>query len=116
MKTYLINSHHNIYKDSYKEGQSLTQINSFSICNTILKAKTVDEALKEYIEHHLSNKYNKEHIEQYEHNKEYQTSCLVDEYNNEILENEELYKDWKKDEKELFADNYGIEVFELKQV
>jgi|SRR5690606_1864543 len=110
MKTFKIKSEHNVYVDSFTEGEG-DAVNSYNISDEI-KATNVKEAIEKYFQSYLYYAFDFSLAEVDEGILNY--SVLVDENSNEVSENQiEL---WKKNEVELYANRITITVYELTSV
>jgi hypothetical protein len=112
MKKYKITSIHDVYEDSYNEGE-LNFVNGYNLENEI-KANNWKDAIKEYFEDFLYYSFDINHADIYENRLNY--SVLVDESNNQIGENDIDYKQWKEDKVKLYSNKISIEIQELKTV
>lgn len=110
MKTFKIESEHNVYIDSFTEGEG-DAVNSYNTSREI-KATNVKEAIEKYFQSVLYYDFDFSLAETYEGKLDY--SVLVDKDNSEASKNQvEL---WKKDELVLYANNITITVYELTSV
>jgi hypothetical protein len=116
MKKFIISSTHEIFKDSYTDGQT-EYVNGYSLKSKIINSETTREAIQKYFEDELYYKFNfdyayidhKEDIDASKNTLHY--SVLVDNDNNEASETEiEL---WKKGKLELYANNIFLTINEL---
>lgn len=116
MKKFIITTHHEIYKDSYQEGET-DYINGYSLKDTIIKAETTKEAIQKYFESELYYKFNFDyaHIDHEELDDAPKNtltySVLVDSDNNEADEAEKEL--WKKGKLELYSDNIFLTIHEM---
>ena len=119
MKTYFIKSIHDIYIDSYSEGEK-ENVNFYDIEQNV-KAENPREAIKIFFEKFLyynfsfENSYivHEEEGEEEPQNKLFY-SVLVDEENNEA--NGKDIEKWKQNKKTLYANNITIYIHELQPV
>lgn len=110
MKTFKIESEHDVYIDSFTEGEG-DAVNSYNISEEI-KANNVKEAIEKYFDSVLCYAFDFSFAGTYEGRLEYST--LVDEDNSEASENQiEL---WKKDDVTLYANNISIVAYELVSI
>jgi hypothetical protein len=123
MKTYIINSEHLIFLDSYENGET-EQLNFYTQKDTV-KANTPREAIQLYFEKTLCYSFNFEnayiYIPQEEEKKEIEYkgntllySILVDADNCEASESE--INQWKEDKKLLYSNNIYLTIFEAVPV
>ena len=119
MKTYFIKSIHDIYIDSYSEGEK-ENVNFYDIEQNV-KAENPREAIKKFFEEILYYKFNFENsyiVHEEEGEEEPQNklfySVLVDEENNEATEKD--IEKWKQNKKTLYANNITIYINELQPV
>jgi hypothetical protein len=115
MKKFIISSTHEIFKDSYTEGET-DYVNSYSLKSEI-NSETTREAIQKYFEDELYYKFNFDYarINHEELNNEPKNtlhySVLVDNENSEASEAEiEL---WKKDKLDLYSNNIFLTIHEL---
>ena len=116
MKKFIISSTHEIFKDSYTDGQT-EYVNGYSLKSKIINSETTREAIQKYFEDELYYKFNfdyayidhEENIDASKNTLHY--SVLVDNENSEASKEEiEL---WKKDKLELYANNIFLTIHEL---
>ena len=119
MKTYFIKSIHDIYIDSYSEGEK-GNVNFYDIEQNV-KAENPREAIKMFFEKFLYYNFSFEHsyiVHEEEGEEEPQNklfySVLVDEENCEA--NEKEIEEWKQNKKTLYSNNITIYVHELQPV
>ena len=118
MKKFIISSTHEIFKDSYNEGET-DYVNGYSLKSKIINSETTKEAIQKYFEYELYYKFNfdyahidhEEDIDASKNTLHY--SVLVDNENSEASEYEiEL---WKKDKLELYANHIFLTIHELTE-
>ena len=110
MKTFKIESEHNVYIDSFTEGEGVA-VNSYNISEEI-KATNVKEAIEKYFQSVLFYGFDFS-LSGVEQGYLYYT-VLVDEDDIEASKNQiEL---WKKDEVTLYANNISIVAYELTPI
>lgn len=116
MKKFIISSTHEIFKDSYTDGET-DYINGYSLKSKIINSETTKEAIQKYFEDELYYKFNfddayighKEDIDASKNTLHY--SVLVDAEDNEASETEiDL---WKQGKLELYANNIFLTINEL---
>ena len=108
MKRYYIESNHDVYKDSYNEGET-ENINYYNL-KSIVQAKNPKEAIKQYFDKELCYSFNIDNSDTDEDGVLHY-SVLVDEENSEATEKEiEL---WKEGKKVLYSNNITLSIFEL---
>ena len=118
MKTYFIKSIHDIYIDSYSEGEK-ENVNFYDIEQNV-KAENPREAIKKFFEEILYYKFNFENAiisneeDENEPVNRLEYSVLVDEENNEATEKD--IEKWKQNKKTLYANNITISIHELQPV
>ena len=112
MKNYKITSIHDIYEDSYNEGE-LNFVNGYDLSKEV-KANNLKEAVKTYFENFLYYSFDIKYADILENRLNY--SVLVDEENFQIGENEEIYKQWKEDKVKLYSNNISIKVQEINDI
>jgi hypothetical protein len=120
MKTYIINTSHTVYLDSYLNGET-EQVNFYIIKDTI-KANSPREAIQLYFEKNLYYSFNFENSfvshEECESEKDninnLHYSVLVDADNLEASESE--ISQWKEDKKLLYSNNIYLTIFEAVPV
>ena len=118
MKTYFIESVHDVYIDDYNEGET-THVNFYDIKQNV-KAENTREAINKFFEKILFYKFNFENAiitneeDENEPVNRLEYSVLVDEENNEASEID--IEKWKKNKKTLFANNITIYINELQPV
>lgn len=110
MKTYKITSTHEVFIDSFNEGEK-ESVNSYYFSDEIIK-DNVDEAIEDYIKNSLYFNYHKG-LTHKEDNKIY-LSVLVDEDNTEA--NEKQIELWKNNKLTLYINYVELEVYELVRV
>lgn len=110
MKTYKITSTHDVYIDSFNEGEK-ESVDSYYLSDEIRK-DNVNEAIEDYIKNSLYFNYHKE-LTYKEDNKIY-LSVLVDEDNTEA--NEKQIEQWKNNKLTLYINYVELEVYELVRV
>lgn len=118
MKTYVINSNHDVYIDSYENGE-LDNVNFYALEGKI-DANNPREAIKKYFEEVLYFSFEIENAYiDHEETNEGSDNCLhysnlVDVNNYEASKREiEL---WKENKEELYSNNTTIYIYELKSV
>ena len=112
MKTFKIESNHDVYIDDFNEGEG-DNVNSYQL-NGEVKAKNKKEAVEIYFRENLYYSFDFKHAGYNEEDKtKIEYSNLVDEENSEASENEK--KLWKEGNKTLYANNTTIRVFEFKE-
>jgi len=113
MKTYFIKSIHEIYLDSYTEGE-LENLNSYDMKSEIV-AENTKEAIKKYFETVLGYSFTFDLSLINEDNKNIlHYSNLVDNMNIEASENE--IEKWRNGEINLYSDNTILFIYELTEV
>jgi len=113
MKRYYIESLHEICEDDYQEGQG-ENVNNFEL-NSIIKAETPKEAIKNYFDKVLFYNYNEEYLDtENEEEGVYNYSTLVDKENAEASEEE---KDlWRNGDYILYSNNISLSISELVKI
>lgn len=114
MKTYLIKSQIDVYKESFKEGEG-DNVNCW-LEEEIIHAKTPLKALKEFFENKLfftfDEKLIHQDLENHESNQLFYSN-LVDESNVEVLEGSIEYANFKKGFIELYMARSFTTVYEV---
>ena len=112
MKTFKIISHHNVFIDSYEEGEG-EEVNYYTE-KAEVKAETVNEAIQQYFDETLCYSFDFKHaaIDE-ENNNVLYYSNLVDAENCEASESE--IEKWKQNNLTLYSNTIQIEVYELIQ-
>ena len=113
MKTYLIKSTHDVYVDSYTQGE-IENVNFYTNEKRIT-ANNSKEAINKYFESTLyfSFEFNNEQMnEDYKNILHY--SNLVDDDNFEATH--EQIELWKEDKIKLYSNNTTLEIYELTEV
>jgi len=110
MRKFKIETIHDIYVDSYENGE-LNYVNGWNL-NADIKAENPREAIEKYFEKELYYKFNFEHLDKDEEQiNKFWYSVLVDEDNTEASEAQ--IKDWKKDKLKLYANNITLFISEI---
>ena len=115
MKTYFITSEHNVYVDSFKNGE-LENVNNYDIKANV-KALSPIEAIEEYFKNTLYYDFNKDYMqedEEEENKNKIWYSVLVDEENIQATETQK--KEWKRGKKTLYANNITLFIYEVKPI
>lgn len=119
MKTYFIESTHDVYIDSYSEGET-TNVNFYDIKQNI-KAENPREAIKKFFKEVLYYKFSFENayiVHEEEGEEEPQNkicyAVLVDEESNEATEKD--IEKWKQDKKTLYSNHITIHIFEVQPI
>ena len=113
MKTYKINSIHDIYLDSYESGE-LEKVNHFTMKSEI-KATNPKDAIKKYFEDILCYDFNINDAMMSENDKNVlYYSNLVDNDNVQASKNE--IEQWEKNKIKLYSNNTTLFIYELKEV
>jgi hypothetical protein len=113
MKDYKIYSAHDIYIDSYENGE-LENVNHFTMGSEI-KATNPKEAIKEYFETILCYDFNINDAIISENDKNIlYYSNLVDNDHMQASKNE--IEKWKKNQIKLYSNNTTLFIYELKEV
>ena len=119
MKTYFIESVHDICIDSYSEGEK-ENVNFYDIKQNV-KAENPRQAIEKYFETELFFSFNLKYayiVHEEEGEEEPQNklfySVLVEEENNEATEKD--IEKWKQNKKTLYANNITIYIHELQPV
>lgn len=119
MKTYFIESTHDVYIDNYNDGET-TNVNFYDIKQNV-KAENPREAIKKFFEEVLYYKFDFEsayiaHEEEGEEEPKNKLhyAVLVDEESSEA--NEKDIEKWKKNKKTLYSNNITIYIFEVQPV
>lgn len=110
MNTFRISSLHNVYEDSYSEGE-LNFVNSWSQ-NMIVKAETVLDAVKQYYAKELFMDFNLNHV--IIEMDTIDDSRLVNEDNQVPSERER--DEWEAGRKTLYTEQITIRVQKLEDV
>jgi hypothetical protein len=111
MKNYKIKSVHDIYIDSYEQGE--TKHVNFHTIESEIQANDIKDAISLYFENVLFYKFDFANCSISDDKKVLHYSVLCDSENYEASKNEmEL---WKKNELTLYSNNIDIEIFELMQ-
>ena len=118
MKTYFIESTHDVYIDNYTEGET-TNVNFYHIKQNV-KAENPREAIKKFFEEILYYKFNFENAiisneeDENEPINRLEYGVLVDEENSEASPYDvEL---WKENKLTLYANNISIYIYELQPI
>jgi hypothetical protein len=117
MNQYKITTHHNVYVDSYEQGEG-EYANGYTLGKTIV-AENPRDAIQKYFEEHLYYKF--EFINAYIHHEEEEDeteykntlnySVLVDEESEEAT-NEQIEL-WKERKKVLYSNNISLFIEQL---
>jgi len=115
MKKYKIETVHNIYVDSYSEGEK-EYCNCYDISHEI-KADNVKNAIKKYFDEVLCYNLDFE-LSQIDGENEniLHYSVLVDSQNSEVKIGSIDYHKWKENKKTLYANYIEVYVYELKEI
>ena len=108
MKRYYIESNHDVYKDSYNEGET-ENINYYNL-KSIVQAKNPKEAIKQYFDKELCYSFNIDNSDTDDDGVLYY-SVLVDVDNCEATTKD--IEQWKQDKKVLYSNNITLSIFEL---
>ena len=109
MKNYLIECEHNIYVDSYEQGEG-ENVNNFDTKGEY-KAENPTEAIEKHLLS-LGYSFNKDYIQvDEEESGKVWYSVLCDVENSEATESQK--NAWKKDKLTLYANNMTLYVYEL---
>lgn len=112
MKTFKIISNHDVFIDSYEEGET-EQVNSYTLSAEV-EAENIKSAIKQYFDKNLYYSFDFKNAEVDEENKTtLYYSNLVDVENVEASESE--VEQWKQNELTLYSNQITIEVFEVVQ-
>ena len=106
MKTFKITSYHEVYIDSFKEGE-LNHVNHYSL-NANIQSETLREAIESYFENELYYSFNFEESEIDEDKKFIQWNVLVDNENSEVNDTDSVFAQWKKGKKTLYVNNISV--------
>ena len=113
MTDYLIQSSHDVYEDTFEEGEGKC-VNSYFMDGRV-KAKNMEAAVNKYYELNLFYDYRKDNIADSEENDfSLYDSILVDSENMQASEYE--IEEWKVGKKKLYRNDITIKVFELIQL
>ena len=111
MKSYRINSLHDIYLDDFIEGE-LENFNCYTM-ESIINAKNPKDAIKKYFEDILNYTFKIE-------NADTQSKTILHYYNlvddDNLEANEDEIKDWQRSRKKLYSNNTTLTIYELIQV
>ncbi len=108
-KTYVVSSYHNVYENSYTDGEQ-DWVNEFEIEMKVFDAKDPIEAVAIFYDKQLGREFDASMVD-VEDGGIYD-SFLVDEENLQATESE--IERWKKGEKRLYENNFRVVVQELE--
>ena len=118
MKTYKIETTHEVFIDKFNEGE-LDFVNAYSLSSEV-KAENPESAIAEYFDKHLYYDFNMNYAYVPHQEEETETkntlhySVLVDNDNNQASEYE--VESWKEDKLTLYSNNIFLTIFELVEV
>ncbi|NBT59339.1 hypothetical protein EBT16_11205 [bacterium] len=114
MKRYQISSYHEIYEDSYEEGE-LDRVNSYEIDPHTIEADTPMEAIAKYYNSYMPTEFKPENamLDDEQANIVYYSS-LEDESG--LKPSEDELAEWMEGRMKLYANNATIFVYELVEV
>lgn len=114
MKRYQISSYHEIYEDSYEEGE-LDRVNSYEIDPHTIEADTPMEAIANYYDSYLPRRYKPENVilDDKRANTIYDSSL---EDGSGFKPSEDELAEWMEGRMKLYANNAKIYVYELVEV
>ena len=110
MNKYFIESFHEIFIDSYEEGE-IEQVNYFK-CEKIIQSDSPINALRKYYEQETAREFNEDELftdEIYIHD-----SFLVDV--NNYIATEKQIEQWKNNEIQLYSENVTFHIYKLETV
>lgn len=112
MKTFKIISYHNVFIDSYEEGEG-KNVNNYTL-EAEVKAESVKSAIKKYFDEQLNYSFDFKHaaIDEGKQNYLYYSN-LVDKDNVEANDHE--IEHWKIGELILYSNQITLKVFEVIQ-
>ena len=99
---------------SYEDGD-LDFVNSYKR-DSIIKASNTNEAIKDFFSNDLYFSVDLENLEFDKENNCFVYVVLSDAYNNEVLENSNLFKEWKKGKIDLYNSYIQLSVYELNLI
>lgn len=108
MKRYYIESTHDVYKDSYNEGE--TEYVTYYHQKGIVQAKDVKDAIKQYFDKELYYNFNIDNSVT-DDNEVLYYSVLIDEESYEATAKD--VEQWKEGKKVLYSNNIALSLFEL---
>ena len=114
-KTYIVSSYHNVYEDSYTQGE-LNEVNEYEMEMKVYDAKDPIEAVAIFYDKQFGKEFDAITVD-IEDGGIYD-SFLVDAENLEVTENQ--IEKWKNGEVKLYANNFrvivqSIEVLDLEE-
>ena len=110
MKTFKMQSAHDIYIDDYEQGE-LDRVNGYTVTNEV-EANDVWEAIEKYFETTLYYDFKKDNASKSDEvENELHYSVLVDVENLEA--NEGQIEKWKQGKKKLYSNNITITVYKI---
>ena len=112
MKTYKVITQHDVYIDSYENGEG-KHVNFYQLISE-LKAETPREAIQEHFNNTVYLPFDCDKAETNDEGDTMYWSNLVDENNDEPSAHD--IEQWKKGEKELYSNNSYIKVQELTNI
>lgn len=110
MKVFKIVSTHDVYEDSYNEGEGKHA--NYYTNSAEIKKETVEEAIKEYINNHLCYEYSERLI--HKEDNVLHLTVIVD--NDNLQPSKDEIKQWEEGKIKLYANNIAIEVYEVVRV
>ena len=113
-KEFFIKALIDVHDYSYNDGD-LDFINSYKR-DSIIKASNTNEAIKDFFSNDLYFSVDLEKLEFDEENKCFVYDVLSDADNNEVLENSNLFKEWKKGKIDLYNSYIQFYIYELNLI
>lgn len=113
-KGFYIKTLVDVFEDSYSDGE-LDWVNYYKI-DTFLSASNINEAIKEFFNNNLYFKVDLKNLDYDADNNCFYYSVLCDADNNEVDEDDIIYKKWIDGKIDLYSNNISLYVFEVNPV
>lgn len=113
-KEFYIKALVDVYEDNYTDGE-LDWVNYYKI-DTFISATTINEAIEEFFNSNLYFKVDLKNLDYDADNNCFYYSVLCDNDNNEVTEDDIIYKKWIDGKIDLYSNNISLYVFEVNPV
>lgn len=113
-KEFYIKALVDVYEDSYVDGE-LDWVNYYKI-DTFISASTINEAITEFFNNNLYFKVDLEYLDYDVENNCFYYSVLCDTDNNEVNEDDNIYKKWLDGKIDLYSNNISLYIYEVNPV
>lgn len=113
-KEFYIKALIDVYEDNYTDGE-LDWVNYYKI-DTFISATTLNEAIGEFFNNNLYFKVDLKNLDYDVDNNCFYYSVLCDNDNNEVDEDDIIYKKWLNDKINLYSNNISLYIFEVNPV